>query len=239
MRIGICDDNAMDAKKIVFALSDISPGMEITCFQTGGALLDAGKKDPPFDLVFLDIFLKQENGMAIAEQLRQFSPNTEIVFSTTSRDYAVEAFQMRAADYLIKPYTEADVLKAFARANVNYKHKKQEGVLLQVSGETFFFLPTDVIRIESDGHYTNLTDLKGRITRIHLGYSEVASQFPETFTELRRGRCVNMAHISELKGDAVTLTDGSTHIIARAKQDKVIADFARYLSDARTQSKVR
>ena len=232
MRIGICDDSALDAQKIAFALADISPGMEITCFQMGGALLEAVKEEPPFDLVFLDIYLKNENGMEIAERLRQQSPGTEIVFSTTSRDFAVEAFRVRAADYLVKPYAEADVLRAFARANVKHEQQKPEGVLLQVGREPYFFLPSDVIKIESDGHYTKLTGVDGEITRIHLGYSEVAPRFSDAFTELRRGRSVNMAHISGIKGDAVTLTDGSTHTVARAKQDKVIADFARYLSDS-------
>ena len=69
MRIGICDDNAADAQRIAFALADISPGMDVACYETGGALLKAAKEIEPFDLVFLDIFLKQENGNLIVTLL--------------------------------------------------------------------------------------------------------------------------------------------------------------------------
>ena len=49
MRIGICDDNAADAKKIAFALKDVSADLELVCYDTGAALLDAVKGGAAFD----------------------------------------------------------------------------------------------------------------------------------------------------------------------------------------------
>ena len=100
MLIGICDDNAADVNKIRFALTDVSPDIELCCFDSGGALLDEVHNGAAFDLVFLDIFLAGENGMETAGALRAISPETEIVFCTTSRDFAVEAFRVQAADYV-------------------------------------------------------------------------------------------------------------------------------------------
>ena len=232
MLIGICDDNAVDAGKIRFALADVSPDIELRCFGSGGALLDAVKTGAAFDLVFLDIFLAGENGMEIAGTLREIIPETEIVFCTTSRDFAVEAFQVQAADYLVKPCSEQDVVNVFARLMMKRNNQKPKAVLLQSGREMRIFNPGDVMKIESDRHYTRLTAPNGTEQRVHMNYSDVAARFPESFLEIRRGLTVNMTHISGVKGSVVTLTDGSTHTVARAKQDKVIADFARYLSDS-------
>lgn len=233
MRVGICDDNAADAKKIAFALEDISADLELVCYDTGAALLDAVKGGAVFDLVFLDIFLARENGMELAEALRQISPDTDLVFSTTSRDFAVEAFRVQAADYLVKPYAERDVVNAFARVVMKRKNQKPDGVLLQVGRELRFFRPEEIVRIESDRHYTRLLAANGTETRLHLNYSEVVSRFPKTFLELRRGITVNMAFIGGIKGNLVTLTDGSTCNIPKSKLDRVVGSYTRYVTGAR------
>lgn len=229
MRIAICDDNTKDAQRIQFALSDISPNMEIICYNTGSALLQAAK-EAKFDIVFLDIYLKQENGMEIATALRQSSPDTQIVFSTTSRDFAVEAFQVQAADYLVKPYSEMDIVKAFSRANVRQKQQKPDSVLLKAGREMRVFRPQDVVSIESDKHYTLLTAADGTQTRLHLSYSEVAPQFSEPFIEVRRGITINLAYVSGFNGNTLTLTDGSRCTVSRSRLSAVIQSYTRYVS---------
>ena len=230
MLIGICDDNAADVNKIRFALADVSPDIELRCFDSGGALLDEVRNGAAFDLVFLDIFLAGENGMETAGTLRERSPETEIVFCTTSRDYAVEAFRVQAADYLVKPCSEQDVVNVFARLMMKRRDQKPNAVLLQSGRELRIFNPGDVMKIESDRHYTRLTAPNGTEQRVHMNYSDVAARFPESFLELRRGLTVNMTHVIGVKGAVVTLTDGSSYTISKSKLDQVIGDYTRYIS---------
>ena len=231
MLIGICDDNAADAERIRFALADVSPDIELRCFGSGGALLDAVKTGAAFDLIFLDIFLAEENGMETARALRELSPDTDIVFSTTSRDFAVEAFRVQATDYLVKPYSEQDVVNAFARSVMKRRERMPKPVLLQRGREMRIFNPDDVMRIESDRHYTRLTAPNGTEQRVHMNYSDVAARFPKTFIELRRGTTVNMAYISGVKGGVVTLADGSCCTVPKSKLDQVIGVYIRFVSD--------
>lgn len=233
MRIGICDDNAADAKKIAFALEDVSADLKLFCYDSGAALLDAVKGGAAFDLVFLDIFLAQENGMEIAEELRRISPETDLVFSTTSRDFAVEAFRVQAADYLVKPYAERDVVNALARVVMKQKSQRPKAVLLQSGREMRIFAPADVMKIESDRHYTRLTAPNGTEQRLHMNYSDVAARFPNTFLELRRGTTVNMAHIVGIKGAVVTLADGSTCTVPKSKLDQVVGTYTQYVTSAK------
>lgn len=134
MLIGICDDNAGDAGKIRFALEDVSPDIELRCFGSGGALLNEVRNGAAFDLVFLDIFLAGENGMETAGALRAISPATEIVFCTTSRDFAVEAFRVQAADYLVKPCSEQDVVNVFARLMMKRRDQSRKPFFCKAAG---------------------------------------------------------------------------------------------------------
>ena len=152
MLVGICDDNAEDARKIRFALEDVSSDIELRCFDSGGALLGEVQNGAAFDLVFLDIILPDENGMELAKALRELRNETEIVFCTTSRDFAVEAFRVQATDYLVKPCSEQDVVNVFARLMMKRRDQKPKAVLLQSGRELRIFNPGDVMKIESDRH---------------------------------------------------------------------------------------
>ena len=70
-----------------------------------------GKK---YDLVFLDIFMNRIEGDRVARYVREQWANCQIIFTTASREHAVEAFKVRALDYLVKPYTYENLAGAMA-----------------------------------------------------------------------------------------------------------------------------
>ena len=118
MLIAICDDTKADAEKIRFSLMDISDELEMVWFDKGTKLIESVKSGAFYSLVFQDIYLGDESGMETARIVKELSPETQIIFVTTSLDHAVDAFKVQAADYLVKPCSEADIVKAFARVNM-------------------------------------------------------------------------------------------------------------------------
>ena len=58
------------------------------------------------DVVFLDINMPELDGMSLGKILTKLNPNIKIIFITAYRDYAAEAFEIKAFDYLLKPYSE-------------------------------------------------------------------------------------------------------------------------------------
>ena len=77
--------------------------------------MEAAKGKPPFDIVFLDIYLPGENGVDVAGELQRVSPETGIAFVTTSEEHAVDAFSLHALHYLVKPVTTEGIVEAFRR----------------------------------------------------------------------------------------------------------------------------
>ncbi len=58
------------------------------------------------DLAFLDIELGEDNGLQLAEQLHALDPSLTIVFATAYDEYALQAFELNALDYILKPFDE-------------------------------------------------------------------------------------------------------------------------------------
>ncbi|MEA4986679.1 MAG: response regulator, partial [Anaerovorax sp.] len=58
-----------------------------------------------YDVVFMDIFLNDENGVDCALKLRQLDENVNLIFLTTSSEFGVKSYDVRAADYIVKPAT--------------------------------------------------------------------------------------------------------------------------------------
>ena len=227
MKIAICDDNKTDAGKIEFALMDLAAGIEIDTFEKGSELMESIKGGARYDLVFRDIYLGDENGIEIVNELMAVSPSTEVIFSTTSTDHAIEAFKVNAVGYLLKPYAEADVVKAFTRVKMR-KEEENENVLVCAGSDRHLFRNNEVIKLESDLHYTKIYTDDGEMYRYHIGFSEIAKLF-KGFIEIRRGVLLNMAHIKRIKAAVITLSDGSTYTIARGKKDYVVSQYTAFV----------
>ena len=115
MRIAVCDDEAKEREQFLQAMKSWDPDLTAEQFPSGASLLKAAKTPPPFDIIFLDIYLPGENGIDIASTLEEISPTTGIAFVTTSEDHAVAAFSVNALHYLVKPVTAEGIAAAFSR----------------------------------------------------------------------------------------------------------------------------
>lgn len=99
-----------------FALEDLeeavrlaTPDCALSCFTAPGAALEHAKT-MPVDVAFLDIELGSINGLVLAKQLKDLCPDAHIIFVTSYEQYAVQAFQLHATGYLMKPVT-ADTVR--------------------------------------------------------------------------------------------------------------------------------
>lgn len=230
MLIAICDDCKADASKIRFSLMDITDELEFAYFSTGAELINTIKNGCCYSLVFQDVYLENEVGVEIAKTVKELSPDTQIIFVTTSLDHAVDAFKVQAADYLVKPCSESDIVKAFARVTMRINKKESSPVVINEGKNIRVFYPEKVIKLESDRHYTNIFNQSNRIDRVLINFSEAEELFGDDFIEIRRGVLVNPEYIERINGATIILSDGSTFMLPKAKKDKVIAQYTDFVT---------
>lgn len=139
----IVDDEplALDyAKKVLSGHSEVEV---IGSFTDPIACLEAAEKKAPH-IAFLDIQMPEINGLEVAERLLEINPNMYIVFLTAYDVFAVEAFELAALDYIIKPLKEDRLEKTISRYQKNVmaygdKESHKEEVLRIQIGEYLSF----------------------------------------------------------------------------------------------------
>ncbi|WP_081390364.1 response regulator [Paenibacillus odorifer] len=110
----LVDDERLALVKLEFMLKKI-PSIHIAASYTdpSQAIQEAPSYHP--DVIFIDIEMPEINGLQAAEMLQETCPNANIIFVTAYNHYAVEAFEINALDYILKPVRNDRLLKAVQR----------------------------------------------------------------------------------------------------------------------------
>lgn len=120
MKIAFADDERHALERFKMLVKE-HPTVELCgLFEDGESLLTFAE-DHPLDVVFLDIEMPGQNGLAVAEALLAKKPNLVVVFVTAYNQYAVEAFELNAIDYLLKPVSAERFAKTIERLNRSVK----------------------------------------------------------------------------------------------------------------------
>jgi len=121
MRIAICDDEKEIRNSIERYVCLIYKDVDIILFDNGKSVLDYPEQ---IDILFLDIQMKEMDGMETARELRKAGNNVIIIFVTAVEEYVFQAFDVGAFHYLLKPIEQVkffDVLKNAINEERNLK----------------------------------------------------------------------------------------------------------------------
>lgn len=104
LNILIADDELPARGELAYEISLVPGTKVIDICKNGKEVLYSLKKHPSIDLVFLDIEMPIMNGLEVARRIREQAPDIKFVFATGFSQFAVEAFELEAFDYILKPY---------------------------------------------------------------------------------------------------------------------------------------
>lgn len=134
MKIAIVDDDVNDRELLIqlikASLEHEAYALDITQFDSGESLLEAFEPEQ-FDICFLDIYMKEMNGMTVARELRALDPDLSIVFLTSSKDYVYEGYEIHALRYLLKP-PQAEHVQAVLFECLKQSRKNQRRLTVSV-----------------------------------------------------------------------------------------------------------
>lgn len=230
MRLAICDDDMREQKQLLQIIQDWDTAYNTEYFSDGASLLRAAELAPPFDIVFLDIYMPGENGIDIAGTLRQISPKTSIVFVTTSQDYAVNAFALAALHYLVKPVSARDVAEAFRRFDALHPHCRKFISFPERRGKQTVFLD-QICYLTSSNHAVEVSLADGRQIKVWMPLNELMQKLGKNFLKINRGIVVNMDCIERMGTDRCVLLDGREFFLAVRERNAICAAYNDYLLD--------
>jgi DNA-binding LytR/AlgR family response regulator len=210
LAIAICEDQPEDmdrlADMIQRTLACESRSASIFRFSCGDGFLAHFQPDL-FDIVFLDMYLDDALGIQLARTVRRTDPSCHIVFTTFSKEFALESYQVSAVHYLIKPVTEPDLREVWRRCK---KSARADGafITLMVDRKPKHIPLADVLYVEADNKLCHVhTPSEVLSTRISINQMELMLH-DSRFCRCHRGYVVNFDHVESV-GDDFIMKNGN------------------------------
>ncbi|WP_262403573.1 LytR/AlgR family response regulator transcription factor [Actinomadura sp. CNU-125] len=217
LRVLAVDDEGPALDDLVHLLSSDPRIGEIHTARDGAAALrrlDRSLADnQPIAAVFLDIRMPGLDGTVLGRVLAQFARAPHIVYVTAYDDHAVDAFEIKATDYILKPVRPERLREAIRRvlegsegadggADVEPPPGEPEPMPVELGGVTRFVTPAEVLYVEAQGDYARLHTQGGsHLVRIPLAALKERWR-GAGFVRVHRSHLVSLSAIKELRLDS-------------------------------------
>lgn len=239
LRIAICDDLPDQLTEIEAAAKqyfDAYPEEQAEIFTYDNPLifLESLDKTGGFDILLLDICMPGIDGTQVAAEIRKRRDKSEIIFLTTSDEFAVEAFALKAAHYLVKPFNQEQFGEAMDRAIVHFAAGQAPKVALRLTGGGTRALDlNEILWIESRDHTQTVFlkdgDREEARESLSLLLSELEELSPGQFVSPCKGYIVNQKAIRTVEPKGIIMRSGQTIPLARGTFREFLDRYFAYL----------
>ncbi|MFF0425059.1 LytR/AlgR family response regulator transcription factor [Streptomyces sp. NPDC004520] len=196
----------------------------------GRALESGPDGDDGIDVVFLDIHMPGLTGLDVARLLAGFARPPHIVFVTAHEGFALQAFDLKAVDYVLKPVRRERLAEAVRRVHelvhATAAPAASEQIPVELGGVTRFVPVDDIAYVEAHGDYARLhTDHGSHLVRIPISTLE-ERWAARGFVRIHRSHLVALGRIDELRLDAgaTSVRIGDTDLAVSRRHARTLRD---------------
>lgn len=234
LNIAICDDNEMDSNHLQDSICSFCAKYNlpviIDTFCCGEDFLD-GQKQQSYEIIFMDIYMTGISGIDTIRTLN-LSGNSQIIFTSTSREHAIEAFGLNATHYLLKPLTDIDVEEALNRCLQRLGSFPTKQLEIKTTRGTVPIPIDNIIYIEVLNKICSIHTEKN----IFQTYMSLNTLFEllddDAFMRAQRSFIVNMHYIEAFFFDHVVLKDGKEIILSRNNRPELKEQYQNFLFES-------
>lgn len=200
----VADDEPLAREELKYLLEHSGEVRVVAEAESGEEALKLLKTNN-VDVVFLDIHMFGEDGLSVARKVRNERPETVIIFVTAYDQHAVQAFDLNAADYLLKPFGEERLKEALLRVH-KLKDKEQEKRVYQDKNHfcfqgkdrIFCLNLNEIMYVEAAGRNAYLKIPKDKII-VRNSLSEIEMKLKDyNFLRVHKSFLVNLETIREI-----------------------------------------
>ena len=223
VQIGICDDEEVQLNYLTGLVEswalEANVRISVSTYPSAESFFFDWSENKTFDILLLDIQMKEMDGMELARRIRERDDALQIVFVTGIPDYIAEGYDVRALHYLIKPVTPQKLHKVLSKALL-LMEKRRPSVLIEAEDTTLRLYLSDILYLEARGRNMEL-HTKDRIYLCHSGITaledklaKASADFP-VFFRTHRSFLVNLGLLNRIDHTAVILEDGTELPLSR------------------------
>lgn len=226
LNIAICDDAIEITNQVEDFLLDISKNhsveVEIDIYYSGEELLKALSNESSYDIIFLDIELDLIDGIKVGKKIREEFENeyTKIAYISAKESYAMELFQVRPIDFLVKPLVIEKVETVFSTA-LKLIEKTNKYFAFKTGQYSNKIQIKDILYFESINRKINIVTTKKTYTFYGI-LDEIEAQVADFgFLRIHKSYLVNYGHIVTFQYHQVVMSDETILPISQANRKKI------------------
>lgn len=228
-KIAICDDeqNQIDYMASIVASWSAHAGhnCEIRTFASAEAFLFEYEEDKAYDILLLDVEMKNMNGIELAKRIRKDNNRAEIIFITSHFEFVGEGYEVDALHYLIKPISAEKLTQVLTKAAEKIS-AEPPSVVISCEGETVKLYEADIRYVESFLHYI-VIHTKDKEYKIKENISVFENRVSDDFYRIHRSYLVSLKHITRISRTSVNI--GNTELpLSRGKYDDINRAFIEH-----------
>ncbi|MEG1478390.1 MAG: LytTR family DNA-binding domain-containing protein [Clostridiales bacterium] len=232
MNIAIVDDSNSDCFQLINFLTKYSNEnallLTINSFENGEKFLNSGNLSK-IDAIFLDIYMDKVNGMEVAQEIRKQGLSCNIIFTTTSESFAVQSYEVRAFDYLVKPITYEKIDKVMSLLDKS-TNASSHFIIVKEGRELRRILVSDIIYADYHNHYVQIhTDKYIISTYKKFGDFEEELLNYKSFITCYRCILVNMNKIEKVEEGFFLMKNGEYVPINRNRAREIKNRYIDYI----------
>lgn len=226
MKILVCDDEKIITEQVERIILERFPGYSVSCAHNTEAVVGLCSSEC-FDVVFLDIVLKDENGIDIGLYLSRKMPDAKIIFISGYQDRVSEIFfSLSPFGFVDKPINP-DVLCKYLELARDEKEKLEAYFTYTEKGQERKLRYRDICYVESSREKM-LVNTADSCFHVWKKISEVESDFPDYFVRCHKSYLVNMRYVVGIEKQAFRLMNGKEIGISRSKKNETEINYFRF-----------
>lgn len=227
MRIMICDDERNEREELARCVRKVWTEAVIDEAGTACELQEKFLKKHSYDLIFLDIYLDEFDGITAGRWIRSHYPDINMVFVSNSREFGPEVFEVNALHYLMKPCGRSGIEEVKRRYEANVKKNAVVHIGTRMQGE----IPVrKIVYIESEHNNLQIHLVNGSVLTVRDSLQNYMEKLDERFFRINRGIIVNMEAVDKMNTDSCEIA-GKTFMLSRKSRKESRKRYSDYIFD--------
>ena len=231
LNIAICEDEEYHNKILVDLINcyQFEQNYSLDSFQSGRELINNIHIGKRFDMIFLDMRLNDEDGIDVANDIRKFDVDTQIIITTSLIEYAIQGYSVQASNFLLKPISKEKLYPVLEKFEKDIKNLTTNYFEIEINKQKIILRTDEILYFESFGRKIKVVTFDDEY-EYYYNISELEKELDaDRFIRCHRSYILNFENVKSIKKTNAIMKTEIVVPISPKNSKRVYDEFTKFL----------